>query len=87
LGITTGPDGKLWFAKGFNSSAIGTFSPFAPNKVTEYKIPGASVSAWSTGPATTRSGSPTLDTAPWDAFNCPDRWASPVLAAYPASPA
>jgi virginiamycin B lyase len=37
-GIKTGPDGNLWFAE-YTNSAIGTFSPFTPNQVTEYKLP------------------------------------------------
>ena len=37
-GITTGPDGRLWFAE-YTNSAVGTFSPFAPTRVTEYQLP------------------------------------------------
>jgi streptogramin lyase len=37
-GITTGPDGKLWYAELLNNT-IGTFSPFAPDKLTEFKLP------------------------------------------------
>jgi streptogramin lyase len=43
LGITTGQDGNLYFAMGFNNG-VGAINPFSLNKeVTDYTIPGSGV--------------------------------------------